>query len=267
MTDCYCELRKQYKHLLLTKEKEYKLKCRKELGSNIGDPKQFWRNIKKFTTKTRQVSDISDEQWLEHFEKVFDVKGMGQDTDDEMSSSYTTESNRNSSAEDDSLNSDISPQEVIESIDHLKANKAAGLDGIIPEVFKHSCDKIVPFLVHLFNKVFASGEYPEAWTEAVIYPLHKKGNIHEPDNNRGISLLNVCSKLYSYIINKRLSRWVEDNDVLGEIQAGFRKDHSTVDHIFTLFSMIQRHLLRNKKLYVAFIEFREAFDFISHCKL
>ena len=68
--DCYCELRKQYKHLLLTKEKEYKLKCRKELESYIGDPKQFWRNIKKFTTKPRQVSDISDEQWLEHFESV-----------------------------------------------------------------------------------------------------------------------------------------------------------------------------------------------------
>ena len=130
---------------------------------------------------------------------------MEQDTDDEMSSSYTTESNRNSYAEDDSLNLDISPQEVTESIDHLKANKAGGLDGIIPDVFKHSCDKIIPFLVQLFNTVFASGEYPEAWAEAVVYPLHKKGSIHEPDNYRGISLLNVYSKLYSYIINKRLS--------------------------------------------------------------
>ena len=70
-----------------------------------------------------------------------------------MSSLYTTERNRNSCAEDNSLNSDISPQEVTESIDHLKANKAAGLDGIIPEVFKHSCDKVLPFLVHLLNKV------------------------------------------------------------------------------------------------------------------
>ena len=34
-----------------------------------------------------------------------------------------------------------------------------------------------------------------------------------------------------------------------------------------LFSMIQRHLLRNKKLYVAFIDFSKAFDIISHCKL
>ena len=31
--------------------------------------------------------------------------------------------------------------------------------------------------------------------------------------------------------------------------------------------MIQRQLLRNKKLYVAFIDFRKAFDFIAHCKL
>ena len=71
--------------------------------------------------------------------------------------------------------------------------------------FSNTCDKIVPFLVHIFNTVFASGEYPEAWTEVVIYPLHKKGSSHEPDNYRGIFLLNVCSKLYSYIINKQLS--------------------------------------------------------------
>ena len=52
-----------------------------------------------------------------------------------------------------------------------------------------------------------------------------------------------------------------------EIQAGFHKDRSTIDHTFTLFSMIQRQLLRNKKLYVAFMDFRKAFDFIAHCKL
>ena len=98
-------------------------------------------------------------------------------------------------------------------------------------------------------------------------PYTKKDSTREPDYYRGTSLLNVCSKLYSYIINKRLSRWVEDNDVLGDIQAGFRKDHSTVDNIFTLFSVIQRHLLRNKKLCVAFIDFHKAFDFIAHCKL
>ena len=67
------------------------------------------------------------------------------------------------------------------------------------------------------NTIFATGEYPEALTEATIQPLHKKGSICEPDNYRGISLLDVCSKLYNHIIDKRLSRWDEDHDVLGDI--------------------------------------------------
>ena len=79
--------------------------------------------------------------------------------------------------------------------------------------------------MHLFNTIFTSGEYPEAWTEAIILPFYKKGSIHDPDNYRGISLLNVCSKLYSHIINKCLSRWAEDHDVLGDIQAHFNKDY------------------------------------------
>ena len=54
---------------------------------------------------------------------------MKQDTDDETSPSCTTKRNRNSYSEDDLLNSDISPQEVTESADQLKANKAEGLDS------------------------------------------------------------------------------------------------------------------------------------------
>ena len=97
----HCEIRKQYKHLLLTKEKEYKLKRRKELESNKCDPKQFWRNVKKFTAKNRQVGDISDEKWLEHFQKVFDVNSVEQGSDTNTCSLHTLEINWNSCTEDD----------------------------------------------------------------------------------------------------------------------------------------------------------------------
>ena len=50
---------------------------------------------------------------------------------------------------------------------------------------------------------------------------------------------------------------------MSEAQAGFRKDYSTVDHIFTMHAMVSKHLKKNKKLYVAFVDFRKAFDTVK----
>ena len=74
--------------------------------------------------------------------------------------------------------------------------------------------------------------YPDNCSEAVVQPLHKKGDPNILDNYRGISLLNICVKLYSYIINKKLTQWIEENSITSESQAGFRKRYSTVDHLF-----------------------------------
>ena len=70
----------------------------------------------------------------------------------------------------------------------------------------------------------------------------------------------ISSKLYSSIVNNRLQEWIEQNNLTGECQAGFKK---TVDHIFTLMAMIQKKFALNRKLYVAFIDFEKAFDSIS----
>ena len=67
-----------------------------------------------------------------------------------------------------------------------------------------------------------------------------------------------------------MTQWAVDNDVLSETQAGFRKDYSgfrkdysTIDHIFTLHAMVSKHLKKNKKQYVAFADFRKAFDTVK----
>ena len=80
--------------------------------------------------------------------------------------------------------------------------------------------------------------------------------------------VNICSKIYNYIINKRLSKWVGVEDILGEIQAAFRKDHSTVDHIVLLFCNNREIFTEKlKKWHVVLIDFRKAFDLISYNKL
>ena len=145
---------------------------------------------------------------------------------------------------------------IYEAIRMLKNGKAVGLDLIIGEFFKNCATHVVPFLVQYFNKLFSSGLYPDNWSEAVIQPLFKKGDPEIPDSYRGTSLLSICSKLYSDILNKRLSCWIDNNKLLNKTQAGFCKTYSTTDHLFTKLALLQKQLLCPKKLYVAFIDFK-----------
>ena len=119
------------------------------------------------------------------------------------------------------------------------------------------------FLVKFFNVLLERDVYPDSWTDSIIIPLFKKGNQNDPDNYRGISLCGISSKLYSSIINNRLQEWIEQNNLTGECQAGFKKDYSTVDHMITLMAMIQKQFSLNRKLYEAFIDFEKAFDSIT----
>lgn len=50
---------------------------------------------------------------------------------------------------------------------------------------------------------------------------------------------------------------MEENSIINEAQAGFRRNYSTVDHIFTLLTLVQKQLLNHGKLYVAFIDFKK----------
>ena len=49
-------------------------------------------------------------------------------------------------------------------------------------------------------------------------------------------------------------------DLLKENQAGFRKSYSTLDHVLTLQFLSNILLQRKKKIFCAFVDFKQAFD-------
>ncbi|KAK7481830.1 hypothetical protein BaRGS_00026977 [Batillaria attramentaria] len=157
----------------------------------------------------------------------------------------------------------ITEKEIQEAIRHLKRNKASGWDGIPAEVLKNA-RYIIPFLKAFFNALLDAGYFPKPWCMSIIVPLYKKGNADEPGNYRGVSLLSVVSKVFTYILNKRLTEWAEEQSVIAKEQAGVRSDHSTVDHIFTFIAIIQKSMSQGKrKAYVAFIDYEKAFDSVD----
>jgi len=98
--------------------------------------------------------------------------------------------------------------------------------------------------------------------------LHKytKNEIrNNPNNYRGISLLNTGYKIYSKIIAKRLTTIAEV--LLLEEQNGFMKGRSCMDCIFSASKIIEKHKEFNIPTYIAFIYFKKAFDSVDIDKL
>ena len=121
----------------------------------------------------------------------------------------------------ETLNQPITVGEIKTAIRALKDQKAADPDGLsIGEFYKNSTVHVLPFLVKFFRFIFDHGLFPDEWSLVILHPSHKKWDINVPDNYMGISLLNICRKLYSFVLNKRIIKWVDDNEINGEEQAG-----------------------------------------------
>ena len=78
--------------------------------------------------------------------------------------------------------------------------------------------------------------------------------LHCWQNDRGLLLATSVTRGVERKQNKRQHKIVEE-------QAGLRKSYSTVNHIFALNTFVQKHLEnRGAKMYIAFVDFRKAFD-------
>ena len=80
-------------------------------------------------------------------------------------------------------------------------------------------------------------------------------------------MLSCVGKLFTRILNARLTRWAEEKDKLNETQFGFRKGKGTNDCLFILNGLIELLFSRGLKLYVCFIDYEKAYDFIDRAAL
>ena len=163
------------------------------------------------------------------------------------------------------LDADITEEEIRYAIDKLKTGKAPGVDQIPPEFYKCIRDNILGYLKSLYNTIFNKAKFPTAWATAIIVPIFKRGNVDNPNNYRGISLLNILSKIFTSVLTNRLYNWAEQNDRIRPEQAGFRRNYSTTDHIFTLRQIISNALYgeRRQKIYCIFVDYQKAFDTVK----
>lgn len=74
-------------------------------------------------------------------------------------------------------------------------------------------------------------------------------------------MLNVSYKVLSSVLYNRLLPYAEAN--LGDYQCGFRVNHSTTDHLFTIRQIHEKAYEYNINLHNLYIDFKQALDSIS----
>ena len=142
------------------------------------------------------------------------------------------------------------------------------MDFIRNEFLKQAPCELLEFIKNFFNLLLQSQTIPDVWCEGLIQPLYKnKGSRDDTNNYRGITLLSCLGKLFTACINRRLSSFLFDNNLIGLEQAGFRPEYSTVDHIFTLHSIIEYYKSKNGRVFCTFVDYSKAFDLINRSSL
>jgi hypothetical protein len=146
-------------------------------------------------------------------------------------------------------------------IKNMKPNKAAGPDEILPEFIKNGGLILKQKLHRLIVKVWKQEKIPSEWSEGILCPVYKKGDIKQCNNYRGISLLNITYKIFATLSYNRLSKVIEPE--IRNYQTGFTPNRSTVDNIFIVRQIYEKCHAYNIDLHNIFIDFSQAFDTVN----
>ena len=161
----------------------------------------------------------------------------------------------------------------------MHTGKAVGINGIPLEFLRGAVDVDGPghvfvsalheYIVRMFNLILTSGRYPDAWRLVMLVPLLKGTNLDAslPTNYRGISLISVLAKCFAGILESRLTAFQWATRCICDVQFGFTRDRRTLDPVFILDTLIDRARAEKTQLYVAFIDFQKAYDFVPHSGL
>ena len=144
----------------------------------------------------------------------------------------------------------------------IKNWKAAGQDGIPPEVWKtRQYDNI---LLRHCNAVYNQNPI-ERWMKGCIFPFPKKGDLGLAKNYRGITLTSIAAKIYNALLRNCIEPKIDN--ILRKKQNGFRRNKSTTSQILTTRRILEGVWAKNLQATLLFVDFTKAFDSIHRGKM
>lgn len=145
-----------------------------------------------------------------------------------------------------------------------KRRSAAGSDGITYKMLEEISVEKKRMIVEGLNKIWREGKIDGKLKEVIIYPIPKPGKSpYELEGYRGISLLQIFTKIINTEAKKKLTNFMEENKLMPELSFGFRKGKSTMDCLIMMTNIIKRERRRKNKVAALFLDCSSAFDTVD----
>ena len=149
-------------------------------------------------------------------------------------------------------------------LNKIKPRKAAGPDGIQAKDLVLAGNSAIDGLNTIFSKSLKNSRFPSKWKLARVAAIFKKGNQLDPANYRPLSMLSLPGKLLENQFCRVLDEHLQIHNLYSNNQWGFGKGRSTETLLISITERWRAALDDNKTVGAIFIDFRKAFDTISH---
>ena len=156
----------------------------------------------------------------------------------------------------------IDCEEFYNKLKKVNTRKAHGSDGITPKEMQIIAREISYSIANMSRMSYDEGKYPQDWKIGKVKVLHKSGDKDNCGNYRPLTMLSIPSKITESIICDTIDPHL--NEVLQKNQWGYRKGLSSESLLLYLTETWKQKMDEGKVVGAIFIDFRKAFDSVSH---
>ena len=124
---------------------------------------------------------------------------------------------------------------------------------------------VLDLLFNFINLCVDKSLVPQEWCYDIINPIYKDGDMHDPNNYRGICISSALLKIVCTLLKEKIEIFCVKREIIDKNQIGFKKGHRTSDHLLTLKTVVKKYVtIGKKKIFACFIDLKKAFDSVWH---
>jgi hypothetical protein len=138
-------------------------------------------------------------------------------------------------------------------------------DGVPNIILKNMPRRVFVYLIYVYNSCIKLCYFPKIWKHGSVIPIPKPDKIHSNPSNYRL-IMSSISKVFEWIIPKRLNGFISPVNILPDHQFGFRVVYSTSHQL----RRVVRHVKTKRSLRVPestgmlLLDVEKAFDSVWH---